>query len=76
VSNTIGEVDRVTGNGVMYEENNVESMVTALSSLGDPGQRSAYGARGREKMLAGFSWERSARNVQDDYAAAAHAGSR
>jgi glycosyltransferase involved in cell wall biosynthesis len=67
VSNTVGEVERVNGNGRMYEENDVESMVAALLSLGSEADRQALGAVGRLKMLNGFSWMSYARLVEADY---------
>ncbi len=67
VSDRIGEVDRVTGNGKMYEENSVASLVAVLSSLSDAAARHAYGNAGRQKMLTGFSWAHYARSVEADY---------
>jgi glycosyltransferase involved in cell wall biosynthesis len=68
VSNRIGEVGRVEGNGKMYEENNVASLVEVLRSFASPEERSVYGAEGRRKMLAGKNWATFARAVAADFA--------
>jgi glycosyltransferase involved in cell wall biosynthesis len=70
VSNRIGEVDRVNGNGRMYEENDVTSLAAVLSSLAAPADRRAFGAEGRRKMLKGFNWARYAEALEADYEAA------
>jgi glycosyltransferase involved in cell wall biosynthesis len=70
VSDRIGEVERVTGNGTTYREPSVDSLSEALSSLSDGELRRAYGTTGRRKMLEGFSWARYARAVEADYQAA------
>jgi glycosyltransferase involved in cell wall biosynthesis len=67
VSNRIGEMDRVRGNGRTYEENDVASLADALASLASPEERRALGAAGRRKMLAGFNWTRYAQAVEADY---------
>jgi len=70
VSDTVGEMDRVTGNGLVYRENDVASMADKLTSLTDASKRRAMGAVGRSKMVAGYSWIRSAKLVEADYIAA------
>jgi glycosyltransferase involved in cell wall biosynthesis len=67
VSDKVGEKDRVIGNGRMYVENDVTSMVEALLSLASREDRQALGAVGRSKMLAGFNWKRYAKLVEADY---------
>ena len=67
VSNTVGEKDRVHGNGRMYVENDVASMVEALLSLASRDERQALGAVGRRKMLDGFNWKSYAQAVEADY---------
>lgn len=69
VSNRIGEPGRVTGNGRMYEENDVTSLVDVLKSFASAGERREYGAVGRRKMLDSFSWDSFARTVEADFAA-------
>jgi glycosyltransferase involved in cell wall biosynthesis len=70
VSDAVGEVERVNGNGRMYEENDVNSMVDVLGSLVSPADRQALGAVGRRKMLNGFNWTSYAQSVETDYHAA------
>jgi glycosyltransferase involved in cell wall biosynthesis len=67
VSNAVGEVERVKGSGRMYSENDVNSLVEVLSSLGAPTERRTLGAVGRQKMLNGFNWARYAATVEADY---------
>jgi glycosyltransferase involved in cell wall biosynthesis len=67
VSNNVGEKDRVNGNGRMYDENDVASLMGALSSLASREERQALGNVGRRKMLEGFNWKRYAKVVEADY---------
>jgi glycosyltransferase involved in cell wall biosynthesis len=67
VSSAVGEKERVNGNGRMYAENDLNSMVEALLSLASREEREALGAVGRRKMLDGFNWKRYAQNVEADY---------
>ena len=69
VSNRIGEPARVTGNGKMYEENDVQDLASVIASFASPDERRAYGAVGRRKILDGFSWSSFARTVEQDFAA-------
>jgi glycosyltransferase involved in cell wall biosynthesis len=70
VSHRMGEPGRVTGNGKIYEENDVPSLVTVLTSFANADERRALGAVGRRKMLEGFSWDSFARTVASDFTAA------
>ena len=76
VSNRIGEPQRVAGNGRMYEENDVKSLVEVLRSLASSDERLALGTEGRRKMLAGFSWSEFARTVEADFLTSVSAGVR
>ncbi|HKW01847.1 MAG TPA: glycosyltransferase family 4 protein [Vicinamibacterales bacterium] len=67
VSNRIGAVDRVSGNGRTYVEGDVDSLADALTSLASREERRALGAAGRRKMLAGSNWARYAQAVEADY---------
>jgi glycosyltransferase involved in cell wall biosynthesis len=67
VSNAVGEKSRVDGNGRLYRENDVNSMVDALLSLASREERQALGRVGRRKMLDGFNWKRYAKLVEADY---------
>lgn len=67
VSNKIGELDRIEGNGKVFKENDVNDLCTILESLVDKNDRLKYGQAGRDKMLAFFSWEATAQNIANDY---------
>ena len=67
VSNRIGVPERVIGNGKLYEEDSVASMVDVLRGFANPDERRLYGSTGRRKMLAGFSWSGLAKSVESDY---------
>ena len=69
VSNRIGEPGRVTGNGKMYEENDVADLAAVIRSFSSAAERQSYGAVGRRKMLEGFSWNSFARTVEADFVA-------
>jgi glycosyltransferase involved in cell wall biosynthesis len=70
VSDTIGETDRVAGNGRTYRENDVADLQRVLVSLSRDTDRKMLGASGRQKMIATFSWSSIARALVADYAAA------
>ena len=67
VSSAVGAKERVNGNGRMYEENDVNSMVDVLLSLASREERQALGAVGHRKMLTGSNWKSYARVVEADY---------
>jgi glycosyltransferase involved in cell wall biosynthesis len=67
VSDAIGEVDRVRGNGRMYQEGDVESLADALVGLASREERYGLGVVGRRKILNGFNWKSYARAVEADY---------
>jgi glycosyltransferase involved in cell wall biosynthesis len=66
-SDTIGERDRIEGNGRLYREDSEEDLLRALSSLSSRAERESLGTRGRAKMIAGFSWRQVADSVGGDY---------
>jgi glycosyltransferase involved in cell wall biosynthesis len=70
VSDTIGETDRVTGNGRTYREDDSDDLQRVLLSLSRDTDRKMLGASGRQKMIATFSWRSIARTLVADYAAA------
>jgi len=70
VSCAMGESERVSGNGALYEENSVEDLERALLSLADEGTRRSLGSHGRAKMIEKFSWTSIASAVASDYSAA------
>jgi glycosyltransferase involved in cell wall biosynthesis len=67
VSDQIGEPERVSGNGKMFEENNADSLADVIRSFATQGERETYGSEGRRRMLAGFSWSRFAEVLERDF---------
>jgi glycosyltransferase involved in cell wall biosynthesis len=67
VSNRMGEPDRLTGNGKVYEENDVGSLVEVLLAFSNAEERRLYGSAGRRKMLERFSWVGIAQSVEADF---------
>ena len=67
VSNKIGEYDRINGNGLVYEEGNINSLIQALEKLFTKETRYEFGKIGREKMLNRYSWSIVGRNMISDY---------
>ncbi len=70
VSSAMGESERVSGNGALYEEGSAEDLERALLGLADEGTRHALGSHGRAKMIEKFSWTSIASAVASDYSAA------
>lgn len=69
-SNRVGEPVRVVGNGKLYDENQLSSLVSVLQSFALPSDRRAFGDAGRRKMLEGFSWRAFGRAIEQDFLAA------
>jgi len=67
VSNKIGEIERVKGNGKVFKEGDVDDLCTVLESFSAKNDRLRYGLAGREKMVAHYSWAITANNMSDDY---------
>jgi glycosyltransferase involved in cell wall biosynthesis len=68
VSDKIGEYDRVDGNGKVYNEGNLESLVSTLASLiENKDNLKKMGDIGRRKMLEHYSWKNIALNIENDY---------
>jgi glycosyltransferase involved in cell wall biosynthesis len=68
VSNTMSDPARIAGNGLMYDEDSVPSLVDALRKLASPETRRTLGARGRARMIEQFSWLQFARELESDIA--------
>ena len=62
--------DHVTGNGLAYRMNDLESLVETLRRLEDRAVRATLGAAGARKMRQSFSWEGAARRRLSDFQAA------
>lgn len=70
VADTMGESERIAGNGLTYADNSVEDLIRALEQLASRQQREALGQHGRAKMVRGFSWTSIGRSIAADYVAA------
>ena len=68
VSNKLKALERVIGNGLMYEENDPNSLSEALLALGDQKIRAEYGKAGEQKMRESFSWLSIAKKRVSEYA--------
>lgn len=62
--------DHVTGNGLAYRMNDLDSLLQTLRRLQDPEVRHALGAAGAAKMRQSFSWEGAAQRRLLDFQAA------
>jgi glycosyltransferase involved in cell wall biosynthesis len=68
VSDTMSDPSRIAGNGVTYEEDSVESLMSALEIFADREARRRLGSVGRERMVAHFTWLQFARELEADIA--------
>jgi glycosyltransferase involved in cell wall biosynthesis len=67
VNNTIKATERVEGNGLMYELENVDDLVQKLQALEDASLRETLGKNGMDKIKSLYSWDRIALERQADY---------
>ncbi|MBV5330034.1 MAG: glycosyltransferase family 4 protein [Chlorobium sp.] len=67
VNDTLAETERVDGNGLQYQLNNMEDLSRTLLCLKDCDVRRRLGQRGSEKMTQEFNWELIARRRAHDY---------
>jgi glycosyltransferase involved in cell wall biosynthesis len=67
VSNTIGEINRVDGNGFVYIEGNVDDLANKILKLSDKKLRKTMGMLGIQKMKDNYSWLKVAANIENDY---------
>jgi glycosyltransferase involved in cell wall biosynthesis len=74
VSDGIVYREHVEGNGIVYQMNDLEDLVSTLLKLRDPKTRKCLGSFGAEKMVREFSWESIARRRLNDYEAALASG--
>lgn len=70
VSDRLKAIERVDGNGLTYEQGNVESLALQIEKLADnPELRKTLGKYGAEKIRGKFSWKIIAQqNINDYYA--------
>lgn len=67
VSDCMGELDRVRGNGEVYSEGELRDLVRVLRSLNSEDVRRKYGEKGRQKMVEKYSWVRIAKDMLMEY---------
>jgi glycosyltransferase involved in cell wall biosynthesis len=67
VSDQIGEIDRVDGNGRTFKEGEINDLCKVLHELGDELTRTTLGKIGRKKMDKSYSWNNIAISVTKDY---------
>jgi glycosyltransferase involved in cell wall biosynthesis len=67
VSDQIGEINRVDGNGRIFKEGEVNDLSKVLYELRDELTRTTLGKMGREKMDKSYSWNNIAISVTKDY---------
>jgi glycosyltransferase involved in cell wall biosynthesis len=67
LSNRIEVLERVQGNGILYDEDDHFDLAKKLSSLEDSSVRKSLGLAGAEKVFRKFSWEKIALDRVIDY---------
>lgn len=60
VNHTLVARERINGNGLTYELNNLESLIEQLTALLDPRRRLSLGNNGAQRIRTDFSWQRMA----------------
>jgi glycosyltransferase involved in cell wall biosynthesis len=72
LSDQVHVLERVSGNGLTYRENDIDDLARQIHSLADPNVRQQMGEIGSRKMREHFSWEGIARKRIQDYEAAVY----
>lgn len=67
VSDRMGELDRIRGNGEVYSEGEVRDLVRVLRSFHSEDIRREYGEKSRQRMVEKYSWVRIAKDRLMDY---------
>jgi glycosyltransferase involved in cell wall biosynthesis len=67
LSSRVKVVERVDGNGLLYEENNLEDMIAKLLQLSCPDIRRRMGEAGVKNMREKFSWQKIAQEYVQDF---------
>jgi glycosyltransferase involved in cell wall biosynthesis len=70
LSNKIKVVERVEGNGLLYEQDNPADLARQIRQLTDPDTRRRMGGLGVRKVQKQFNWLNIARQRLQDYEAA------
>jgi glycosyltransferase involved in cell wall biosynthesis len=66
--------DHVSGNGLAYRMNDLESLCAALRQLDNPELRQRFGEIGARKMQERFAWDIAARKRFEDFSAVLRRG--
>ena len=69
VSDHMGDMDRVVGNGAVYKEGDVEDLAGVLHALGSKERRKKLGEVGRAKVVEKYSWIQIAEDLLEEYEA-------
>jgi glycosyltransferase involved in cell wall biosynthesis len=67
VSSSMGDLDRVTGNGLTFTRGSVEDLTAVLSRLTNSDERRRLGLAARAKAEKQYSWDSNARRREADY---------
>ena len=67
ISQNVQAKERVEGNGLTYEENNVQDLSNVLLKLKDASLRKSLGDFGKMKIENEFSWVKIAKERFEDY---------
>lgn len=67
VTDAIGELERVNGNGRTYIDGNLDSLINTIESLSNKDERIVLGKIGSKKMVEKYSWINIAKNIERDY---------
>jgi glycosyltransferase involved in cell wall biosynthesis len=67
VSNKMGDLERILGNGLTYEEGNIGSLVEALNRMESKSLRDEMSQMGVEKMIKSYSWIEHAKTRLEYY---------
>ena len=70
LGNKIEVLERVEGNGLLYEEGEPQDLARKIQKLSAPELRRQLGERGVQKVREHYSWDRVARDRLKDYEAA------
>lgn len=67
VSDTIGDYERIRGNGKVFKEGDVQDLCNVIKSFSVLSERMKYGQFGSSKMVNEYSWIKIASNFEKDY---------